>query len=69
MSIAARAIGQGWAEIVVSDAGDGIPPDFVAATARYWTRFGGGSAVEPLEIVRESTELARNYEQLKVEHE
>lgn len=48
---------------------DYLAPDFVAATARYWTRFGGGSAVEPLEIVRESTELARNFEQLKVEHE
>jgi LmbE family N-acetylglucosaminyl deacetylase/CheY-like chemotaxis protein len=33
---------------------DYLAPDFVRATARYWSRFGDGDAVEPLEIVRES---------------
>jgi LmbE family N-acetylglucosaminyl deacetylase/CheY-like chemotaxis protein len=46
---------------------DYLARDFVTATARYWTRFGGGRAVEPLEIVRESTELARSYERLSQE--
>lgn len=47
---------------------DYLARDFVAATARYWTRFGGGKAVEPLEIVRESTELAHSYERLRLEN-
>ncbi len=34
-----------------------LDPDFVRATARYWSRFGGGTEVEPLEIVRESSDL------------
>lgn len=38
---------------------DYLDPEFVAATARYWSRFGGGSAVEPLEVVRETAELIR----------
>ena len=38
---------------------DYLEPDFVLATARYWTRFGGGKAVEPLEVIRESTDLAQ----------
>ncbi|PZQ89091.1 MAG: hypothetical protein DI534_09985 [Leifsonia xyli] len=35
-----------------------LAPDFVTATARYWSRFGGGSNVEPLEIVRETADLS-----------
>lgn len=31
-----------------------LKPDFVMATARYWSRFGNGLYCEPLEIVRES---------------
>ncbi|WP_402845404.1 response regulator [Microbacterium sp. GXS0129] len=38
---------------------DYLAPDFVTATARYWSRFGGGSAVEPLEILRETAEFVR----------
>ncbi len=37
-------------------------PDVVSATARYWSRFGGGGAVEPLEIVRESADLVEAFE-------
>jgi LmbE family N-acetylglucosaminyl deacetylase/CheY-like chemotaxis protein len=33
---------------------DYLEPEFVTATARYWSRFGGGSAVEPLEVIRET---------------
>lgn len=36
---------------------DYLDPDFVTATARYWSRFGGGAAVEPLEVVRETAEF------------
>ena len=32
-----------------------LDPDFVLATARYWSRFSTGSFSEPLEIIREST--------------
>jgi len=35
-----------------------LAPDFVTATARYWSRFGGGDNVEPLEIVRETADLS-----------
>ena len=35
-----------------------LDPDFVTATARYWSRFGGGENVEPLEIVRETADLS-----------
>lgn len=35
-----------------------MEPDFVVATARYWSRFTGGTAVEPLEVVRETAEFA-----------
>lgn len=35
-----------------------LAPDFVIATARYWSRFGGGENVEPLEIVRETADLS-----------
>lgn len=33
-------------------------PDFVIATARYWSRFGEGRNCEPLEIVRDSTDVS-----------
>ncbi|TQL47439.1 GlcNAc-PI de-N-acetylase [Homoserinimonas aerilata] len=33
-------------------------PDFLAATARYWSRFGDGAAAEPLEIVRDSGDVS-----------
>ena len=35
-----------------------LAPEFVTATARYWSRFGGGENVEPLEIVRETSDLS-----------
>lgn len=35
-----------------------LVPDFVVATARYWSRFGGGENVEPLEVVRETSDLS-----------
>jgi LmbE family N-acetylglucosaminyl deacetylase/ActR/RegA family two-component response regulator len=35
-----------------------LAPDFVEATARYWSRHGGGKSSEPLEIVRESIDLS-----------
>jgi hypothetical protein len=31
--------------------------DLVRATARYWSRFGGGRYVEPFETVRASVSL------------
>jgi CheY-like chemotaxis protein/LmbE family N-acetylglucosaminyl deacetylase len=30
-----------------------LDPELIRATARYWGRFGGGTNVEPLEVVRE----------------
>lgn len=41
---------------------DYLSPDFVTATARYWSRFGGGQAVEPLEVVRETAEFVGAHE-------
>ncbi|KJQ55038.1 response regulator [Microbacterium sp. SA39] len=41
---------------------DYLEPDFVTATARYWSRFGGGKAVEPLEVVRETAEFVGAHE-------
>lgn len=35
-----------------------LEPDFVLATARYWSRYGGGTSCEPLEIVRESADVS-----------
>ena len=32
--------------------------DFVAAAARYWSRFGEGEYCEPLEIVRDSSDVS-----------
>lgn len=34
-----------------------LEPDFVQATARYWSRFGHSSFCEPLEIVREAADV------------
>ncbi|WP_431866805.1 response regulator [Microbacterium paraoxydans] len=39
-----------------------LAPEFVTATARYWSRFGGGVAVEPLEVVRETAEFIGAHE-------
>ena len=33
---------------------DYLEPDFVVATARYWSRFGGGRYAEPLEVIRDA---------------
>ncbi|MFB4353293.1 response regulator [Microbacterium sp. LS_15] len=41
---------------------DYLDPGFVTATARYWSRFGGGAAVEPLEVVRETAEFIGAHE-------
>lgn len=35
-----------------------LEPDFVVATARYWSRFGTGRSCEPLEIVRDAGGVA-----------
>lgn len=35
-----------------------LEPDFVLATARYWSRYGGGATSEPLEIVWESAGMS-----------
>jgi LmbE family N-acetylglucosaminyl deacetylase/CheY-like chemotaxis protein len=35
-----------------------LDPEFVLATARYWGRYGGGTSVEPLEIIRETADLS-----------
>ena len=34
-----------------------LEPDFVLATARYWSRFGGGRSCEPLEVLRDTSGL------------
>ncbi len=34
-----------------------LEPEFVVATARYWSRFGTGAYAEPLEIVRDTGDL------------
>lgn len=41
---------------------DYLTPEFVTATARYWSRFGGRIAVEPLEVVRETAEFVGAHE-------
>jgi len=41
---------------------DYLEPEFVTATARYWSRFGGGAAVEPLEVVRETADFLGAHE-------
>lgn len=35
-----------------------LEPDFVLATARYWSRFGRGRNCEPLEVIRESADMS-----------
>ena len=35
-----------------------LDPEFVLATARYWGRYGGGTSVEPLEILRETADMS-----------
>jgi LmbE family N-acetylglucosaminyl deacetylase len=35
-----------------------MEPDFVLASARYWSRYGTGRSCEPLEIVRESADVS-----------
>ncbi len=37
---------------------DYLDPDFVRATARYWSRFGTGISTEPLEIIRDAGAVA-----------
>jgi LmbE family N-acetylglucosaminyl deacetylase/CheY-like chemotaxis protein len=34
---------------------DYLEPDFVLSTARYWSRFGTGKSVEPLEVIRDAS--------------
>lgn len=34
-----------------------LEPDFVLATARYWSRFGGARHCEPLEVIRDTRGL------------
>lgn len=50
-----------------TDTRDYLSPEFVTATARYWSRFGGGKAVEPLEVVRETAEFVGAHELTKRE--
>lgn len=35
-----------------------LEPDFVLATSRYWSRFGGSDNAEPLEIIRDASALS-----------
>ena len=35
-----------------------LEPDFVLATARYWSRFGGGKTCEPLEVMRDTADIS-----------
>ena len=37
---------------------DYLEPDFVLATARYWSRFGGGQNCEPLEVIRDTADIS-----------
>ncbi|WP_317139748.1 response regulator [Microbacterium betulae] len=41
-----------------SDVRGYLKPDFVLATARYWSRFGTGTSAEPLEIVRDAAGIS-----------
>ncbi len=36
-----------------------LEPDFVVATARYWSRFGGGKTCEPLEVIRDTSIIGK----------
>lgn len=40
---------------------DYLEPDFVLATARYWSRYGSGKSSEPLEIIREAADVAGSH--------
>jgi LmbE family N-acetylglucosaminyl deacetylase len=35
-----------------------LEPDFVLATARYWSRFGGAHSCEPLEVLRDTADIS-----------
>jgi LmbE family N-acetylglucosaminyl deacetylase/CheY-like chemotaxis protein len=35
-----------------------LQPDFTLATARYWSRYGQGEHCEPLEIIRDSSQVS-----------
>ena len=35
-----------------------LEPGFVIATARYWSRFGGGDYCEPLEVVHDTADIS-----------
>jgi LmbE family N-acetylglucosaminyl deacetylase/CheY-like chemotaxis protein len=35
-----------------------LEPDFVLATARYWSRFGGGTSCEPLEVIKDTADIS-----------
>lgn len=35
-----------------------LEPDLVLATARYWSRYGGGQSCEPLETIRENADMS-----------
>lgn len=41
-----------------ADVRDYLEPDFVLATARYWSRFGGGQNCEPLEVIRDTADIS-----------
>ncbi|MET3805328.1 LmbE family N-acetylglucosaminyl deacetylase/CheY-like chemotaxis protein [Nakamurella sp. UYEF19] len=36
-----------------------LETDFVLATARYWSRFGGGRSCEPLEVIRDTSVIGK----------
>jgi hypothetical protein len=35
-----------------------LQADFALATARYWSRYGQGDSCEPLEILRDSSQVS-----------
>jgi len=44
-----------------------LAPEFVTTTARYWSRFGDGDSVEPLEMVKDTAGLASAVDRVEVE--
>ena len=44
-----------------ADIRDYLEPDFVLATARYWSRYGAGKSSEPLEIIREASDVKASH--------
>jgi LmbE family N-acetylglucosaminyl deacetylase len=40
------------------DERDYLDPEFVLATARYWSRFGGATSCEPLEVIRDTSDIS-----------